>query len=171
VNPAAVSLRSIGRQVYAPSIGMRAILYGVPGTDNTAISNTLSSMFSAALVNLYTGNIEAGIRFYRDLLGFRETFRTPRDGRPEHIEFQLNGFTLGLGTVEAARRVHGVEASPGSPAMVLVVWTDDVDKAYREMVNAGVPSLRPPHDTGNNNRNALLRDPDGNLVEIVAKRS
>jgi len=25
------------------------------------------------------------------------------------------------------------------------------------------------HDTGNNNRNALLRDPDGNLVEIVAK--
>jgi lactoylglutathione lyase len=29
--------------------------------------------------------------------------------------------------------------------------------------------LQPPHETGNNNRNALLRDPDGNLVEIVAK--
>jgi lactoylglutathione lyase len=28
--------------------------------------------------------------------------------------------------------------------------------------------LQPPHDTGNNNRNALLRDPGGNLVEIVA---
>jgi len=26
------------------------------------------------------------------------------------------------------------------------------------------------HDTGNNNRNALLRDPDGNLVEIVSRR-
>ena len=26
-----------------------------------------------------------------------------------------------------------------------------------------------PHDTGNNNRNALLRNPDGNLVEIVSK--
>jgi lactoylglutathione lyase len=33
----------------------------------------------------------------------------------------------------------------------------------------GVPTLQPPHDTGNNNRNALLRDPDGNLVEIVGK--
>jgi len=55
--------------------------------------------------------------------------------------------------------------------MVLAVWTDDVDKAYRELLDAGVPSLQPPHDTGNNNRNALLRDPDGNLVEIVAKRS
>jgi lactoylglutathione lyase len=128
-------------------------------------------MFVTALVNLYTGDIETGLRFYRDLLGFEETFRTPREGTPEHVELKLNGFTIGLGTVEAARRVHGVEAAPGSPAMVLVVWTDDVDKSYGELVAAGVPAVQPPHDTGNNNRNALLRDPDGNLVEIVAKRS
>jgi lactoylglutathione lyase len=128
-------------------------------------------MFVTALVNLYTRDIEVGLRFYRDLLGFEETFRTPREGTPEHVELKLNGFTIGLGTVETARRVHGVEAAPGSPAMVLVVWTDDVDKSYGELVAAGVPAVQPPHDTGNNNRNALLRDPDGNLVEIVAKRS
>ena len=132
---------------------------------------TLLGMFATPLVNLYTNDIEAGLRFYRDRLGFEETFRTPRDGTPTHVELRLNGFTLGLGTVEAARRVHGVEAAPGTPAMVLVVWTDDVDEAYRELVAAGVPAVQPPHDTGNNNRNALLRDPDGNLVEIVAKRS
>lgn len=28
-----------------------------------------------------------------------------------------------------------------------------------------------PHDAGNNNRNAVVRDPDGTLVELVAKRS
>lgn len=128
-------------------------------------------MFSTPLVNLYTNDIEAGLRFYRDLLGFEETFRTPRDGTPEHVELKLDGFLIGLGTVEAARRVHGVEATPGHPAMVLVVWTDDVDAAYRELTAAGAPSVQPPHDTGNSNRNALLRDPDGNLVEIVAKRS
>jgi lactoylglutathione lyase len=128
-------------------------------------------MFITALVNLYTRDIEAGLRFYRDLLGFAETFRTPTEGIPEHVELQLNGFTIGLGTVEAASRVHGIEAAPGSPAMVLVVWSDDVDKACAELSAAGVPVLQPPHDTGNNNRNALLRDPDGNLVEIVAKRS
>jgi len=55
--------------------------------------------------------------------------------------------------------------------MVLVVWTDDVDSACEALAAAGVPVLRPPHNTGNNNRNALLRDPDGNLVEIVAKVS
>ncbi|QNE20390.1 VOC family protein [Kribbella qitaiheensis] len=79
--------------------------------------------------------------------------------------------TLVLGTVEAAKRAHGIDASPGSPAMVLAIWTDDVDTAYAELLAAGVPPLRPPHDTGNNNRNALLRDPDGNLVEIVSKLS
>jgi len=54
--------------------------------------------------------------------------------------------------------------------MVLVVWTDDVDKSFELLTSVGTPVVQPPHDTGNGNRNALLRDPDGNLVEIVAKR-
>jgi lactoylglutathione lyase len=126
-------------------------------------------MFVTAFVNLYTSDIEAGLRFYRDLLGFTETFRTPAVGIPEHVELTLSGFGLGLGTVEAAKRVHGVDASPGSPAMVVVVWTEDVDHAFEQLTSAGTPVVQPPHNTGNNNRNALLRDPDGNLVEIVAK--
>jgi len=130
-------------------------------------------MFSSALVNLYTRDIEAALRFYRDLLSGEETFRTPTEGVPEHVELRLtdDGFTLGLGTVEAAQRVHGVSPAPGSPAMALVLWTTDVDQAFAALSAAGVPVLQPPHDTGNNNRNALLRDPDGNLVEIVSKVS
>jgi lactoylglutathione lyase len=126
-------------------------------------------VFSTGFVNLYTGDIEAGLAFYRDLLGFEETFRTPSAGIPEHVELTLNGFNLGLGTVEAAKRVHGVDASPGSPAIVVVVWTDDVDEAFAQLVSAGTPIVQPPHNTGNNNRNALLRDPDGTLVEVVSK--
>ena len=126
-------------------------------------------MFVNGFVNLYTRDIEAGILFYRDLLGFEETFRTPTEGTPEHVEFALNGFSVGLGTVEAARRVHGVDASPGSPAMVVVVWTDDVDHAFADLSAAGTPVVQQPHSTGNN-RSALLRDPDGNLVEIVSKQ-
>jgi lactoylglutathione lyase len=126
-------------------------------------------VYSTGFVNLYTADIEAGLRFYRDLLGFEETFRTPKEGVPEHVELTLNGFSLGLGTVEAARRVHGVVASPGTPAMVVVVWADDVDLAFDHLRSAGVPVVQTPHDVGNSNRNALLRDPDGNLVEIVSK--
>ena len=126
-------------------------------------------MFTDAFVNLYTRDIEASLRFYRDLLGFTETFRTPTQGLPEHVELTLDGFGLGLGTVEAARRVHGVDAAPGSPAMVIVVWTSDVEHAFERLTASGTPVVQPPHDTGSHNRNALLRDPDGNLVEIVAR--
>jgi catechol 2,3-dioxygenase-like lactoylglutathione lyase family enzyme len=40
------------------------------------------SVFTTGFVNLYTRDIEVGLRFYRDLLGFEETFRTPAEGRP-----------------------------------------------------------------------------------------
>ncbi len=127
-------------------------------------------MFVSPMANLYTNDIEAGLVFYRDLLGFAETFRTPLEGIPTHVELRLDGFTLALSSAEAAREVHGVEAAPGSPAMALVVWTYDLDEAYQKLAAAGTPTVQTPHDSSNNNRSALLRDPDGNLVEIVAKR-
>ena len=95
-------------------------------------------MFVNGFVNLYTRDIEAGLLFYRDLLGFEETFRTPTSGTPEHVELTLNGFSVGLGTVAAAKRVHGVDASPGSPAMVVVVWTDDADHAFADLIVAAL---------------------------------
>src|SRR5260370_42343711 len=101
-------------------------------------------MFVTGLVNLYTRDIEAGLRFYRDLLGFTETFRTPAEGIPAHVELRLDGFTVGLGTVEAAREVHGVAATPGSTAMVLVVSGDDVGKALAGLVPAGGRVGQPP---------------------------
>ncbi|GAA0575951.1 VOC family protein [Paractinoplanes ferrugineus] len=126
-------------------------------------------MLADGLVNVYTRDIEAAIRFYRDLLGLAERFRTPTEGAPEHVEFRAGGFTLGLGSVEAARRVHGIDAEPGRPAMALVFWTDEVDREFARLVAAGVPVVIAPHDAGNDNRSAVVRDPDGNLVEIVAK--
>ena len=77
-------------------------------------------MITSGLVTLYTHDMPAAIRFYGELLGLRETFRTPREGTPQHIEFAAGGFTIGLGTVEAARRAHGVDATPGAPAMAVV---------------------------------------------------
>jgi lactoylglutathione lyase len=69
-------------------------------------------VFTTGFVNLYTRDIEAALRFYRDTLGFAETFRTPREGTPTHVELKLEGFLIGLGTVEAARRVHGSTPRP-----------------------------------------------------------
>ncbi len=127
-------------------------------------------MLSSGFVNLFTNHIEEAIRFYCELLGFEETYRTPREGAPEHAEFRINGFALGLGTVEAARRVHGVEPEPGRASGAIVLWCDDVDALFQRLVGANAPVVQTPHDMGSSNRNAMVRDPDGNLVEIVSKR-
>ena len=127
--------------------------------------------YFSPMVNVYTRDLSAALAFYGGLLGFEETFRAPDPDAPEHVELRLDGVTLALSTAEAAERVHGLEASPGSHGFQLVVWTTDLDTAYDALVAAGAPSHTPPHDTGNGNRNAVVRDPDGNLVELVAKRS
>ncbi len=127
--------------------------------------------YFSPMVNVYTRDLSAALAFYGGLLGFEESFRAPDPDAPEHVELRLDGVTLALSTAEAAERVHGLEASPGSHGFQLVVWTTDLDTAYDALVAAGAPSHTPPHDTGNGNRNAVVRDPDGNLVELVAKRS
>ena len=72
-------------------------------------------MLRAPQVNFYVEDIEAAADFYRGLLGFTETFRTPRQGTPIHVELRLDGFTLGLATVESLREVHGVTVGTGPP--------------------------------------------------------
>ena len=126
--------------------------------------------YFSPMVNVYTRDLTAALAFYRDGLGFVETFRAPDPEAPDHVELRLDGVTLAVSTAEAAERVHGLEAVPGSHGFQLVLWTTDVDTAYDALVAAGVPSHTPPHDTGNGNRTAGVRDPDGNLVELVAKR-
>jgi lactoylglutathione lyase len=126
--------------------------------------------YSSPMVNIFTRELPEALAFYGGLLGFVETFRAPDPDSPDHVELRLDGVTIALSTAEAAARVHGIEASPGSRGFQLVVWTDDVDTAYVALVAAGVPGMEPPHDSGNNNRNALVHDPDGNLVELVMKR-
>lgn len=125
-------------------------------------------MFSSGLVNIYTADIEAAVAFYGATLGLTETFRTPAHGAPAHVEFAAGGFTIGLGTVEAARAAHGVDPAPGSPAFALVLWCADVDATVGAL-DPSVPSAQPAHDTGNGNRAALIHDPDGTLIELVSK--
>ena len=125
-------------------------------------------MFENGFVNIYTADLERSLTFYKEILGFRETFRTPVD-RPDHVELTLNGTAVALSTIAAAKSHQGIEAAPGAPAMCLVLWTQDLDRAYSHLVESGAAVVARPHDTGNNNRNASVRDPDGNLLEIVAK--
>ena len=126
-------------------------------------------MFETPQVNFYVEDVEMSAGFYRESFGFTETFRTPADGPPIHIELRLGGFTLGFASVDSLREVHGITVSPGPPGAEVVVWTDDVDQAYAALAARQVRTLSAPHDFLGKLRAAWVADPDGNPVQIVMR--
>ena len=122
-------------------------------------------------LNFYVRDVVRAVHFYTDLLGFTETFRTPKDGTPVHVEMRLGQLTLGIASIDAALVDHGLVLNPGSPSAELVVWTDDTDEAYVTLTEKGVVSLSAPHDFLQSLRSAWVADPEGNPIQIVAHRA
>jgi glyoxylase I family protein len=127
--------------------------------------------FQSPQINLYVADLEASVRFYRDLLGFAETFRAHEDGAAVHVELRLDGFTLGVADASAAARMHGLTPGSGHPQAELVVWTDDVDAAFSALSDGGATAISEPHDFLDSLRSAWVADPDGNPVQLVMRRA
>lgn len=129
-------------------------------------------MFTSPQVNIYSEDVVRAVEFYR-ALGFAETFRTPREGTPIHVELVLDGFKIGIASVASAVADHGLDLDLGKPGrgMEIVLWTDDTDKAYARLIAAGARALSEPHDWLGSLRVAWVADLDENPIELVQRRS
>ena len=94
VSEAALTLATVATEATGPA---SAFASGGEAMMHADTGASFVTVFATGFVNLYTGDIEAGLYFYRDILGFKETFRTPTEGTPTHVELVLNGFALGAG--------------------------------------------------------------------------
>ncbi|HST64671.1 MAG TPA: VOC family protein [Mycobacteriales bacterium] len=121
-------------------------------------------MFRDVLTTLYCADLDASLRFYRDRLGFRESFRYPREGLPLHVELRLGGAVIALSTLDAIA-AYGLPASRGEP-FELAVGAADTDAAVAALRAAGVPVRVEPMVAPNGQRVAYVADPDGNRVRI-----
>jgi predicted enzyme related to lactoylglutathione lyase len=126
--------------------------------------------FKAPMINLYSRDLSRAVAFYSEL-GFVETFRTPVSGEPVHIELTLDGFTLGIATMEAAKEQHGLRPGGEGRGIEIVLWTDDADAAVNALVAKGAPLLSPAHDFLDGKlRSGWIADPDGNPIQLVQRR-
>jgi catechol 2,3-dioxygenase-like lactoylglutathione lyase family enzyme len=126
--------------------------------------------FRSPLINLYSRDLPRARAFYSQL-GFVETFRAPASGEPTHIQLALDGFTLGIATVEAAREHHGLRPEGEGRRIEIVLWTDDTDAALHALVANGAPLLSSPHDFLEGKlRAAWIADPDGNPIQLVQRK-
>jgi hypothetical protein len=131
---------------------------------------TVRGVFRSPAINVYSHDVLRLVGFYASL-GFRETFRTPKEGGPDHVELVLDGFTIGIASVEAAIRDHGLSPELGGRPVEIVLWTGDTDAAYARLTAGGAPSLSAPHDWLSDLRLAWVADPDGNPVQLVQRRA
>lgn len=126
------------------------------------------ALLKDGLVSIYSQNIEASIEFYMGILGMQETYRFPKEGAPEHVEFRAGATTVAVSS-PAALVAHGMpEPSPGHPFQ-LGFHTDDVDELIENLRSKGVPILREPFDIPAGNRLAYFTDPDGTWISVYHK--
>ena len=126
-------------------------------------------MTKSVMPNLYTADVERAVAFYRDQLGGKQTFRTPAEGRPSHVELSLGDVTIAVSSRDAVVG-EGLPAPTAGHPMELVVWVDSTDETVASLRAAGAPVLIEPysgHVSGL--RRAYVADPDGNWLALVSE--
>lgn len=109
---------------------------------------------------IWSEDLNALLPFYRDTLGLAVRVQIPgfvvfgEEGRP----------ALALGTHS---EVRGKNADPARHMVGLL--TDDVTKDSKRLQEAGVAFVEDPTDYGNF-RIATLKDPEGNLIQLLEPR-
>ena len=126
--------------------------------------------FMSVMPNLYTADMERAVGFYRDLLGGTQTFRTPAEGIPVHVELRIGDVIIALSRREAVPRQGLPEPAAGNP-MELVVGCDSTDEAIAALRAAGTPVLVEPHSHPSGHRRAYVADPDGNWIALASKET
>ena len=130
----------------------------------------MTNRFTNPAINYYVENVEVTAKFYIEHFGFLETFRTPKQGAPVHVEITLGSFVLGIESNEAGQTMHGLPLGPGGfPRAELVLRTENVDESYAMLMEKGVVSIHAPHNLLPSLRVAWVMDPDGNPVRIVTR--
>lgn len=127
------------------------------------------SKFTDPMTNLFVKDVSLCEKFYIENFGFIETFRDKQSGIPDHVELKLDNFLLAISSIDAARTIHNFNVETGLFKGELVFWTENVDQAYKNLLEGGATTIEEPHDFRGTLRPARIADPDGTFITIVSK--
>ena len=123
----------------------------------------------SAVLTIYCEDIAKGIDFYGRILGLPETYRFPRSGEPEHMEFRVGQATIAVSSA-AGLQTHGMPpATPGHP-FEIGLETDDVDATLNALRAEGVTIIKEPEMSPAGIRYAYIADPDGTWISLYQAR-
>ncbi len=112
-------------------------------------------------VILYVSDLDASVRFYRDVAGLPHQFTDAG-----YAEFGTGDTRLAVYERRRAEWLTGQPVHPG-PAGEIVLVVDDVDAFAEALRDRGVPLLSEPADRPWGHRTLHVADPDGFVVEFA----
>jgi uncharacterized glyoxalase superfamily protein PhnB len=126
---------------------------------------TNPSTMTFASVRLVTRDLDRLVAFYTRLTGVAATRLAP-----EFAEVRVAGAVLAICTEGTIQRFNaGAAIAAANRSAILELQVDDVDEVRRRLGDAPIEHVMPPTDQPWGNRSMLLRDPDGNLVNIFSR--
>lgn len=113
-------------------------------------------------IRIITGDIRRLVGFYENVLGFKPTWFTE-----EFAELPTPGGTIAIGSENTMVLFgKGAARSGDNHSVIIEFLVQDVDGDYERM-NPFLPEIiQEPTTMPWGNRSLLLRDPDGNLVNL-----
>ncbi|RQH08315.1 VOC family protein [Paraburkholderia dinghuensis] len=118
-----------------------------------------------ASVRVVTRDIDGLVEFYQRLFGI-EAVR-PADG---FAEMRLEGATLAISSERLIELFNvGAATAAANQSAILEFEVEDVDAVFERMNASGTNIVMPATLMPWGNRSLLLRDPDGNLVNIFSR--
>jgi glyoxylase I family protein len=116
-------------------------------------------------VEIVTGNIEATLNFYQNILGFRLKERLKMNmGALLEIVFITLGDTM-LEVISAKDPAPATTNPMQSGYRIMAIEVEDIDKAVEFLKSKGVIISRPPMDLGDSKRGEML-DNNGFTIEL-----
>ncbi len=118
-----------------------------------------------ASVRLVTHDLDRLAAFYGKLTGVEATRLAP-----DFAEIRLEGAILALSTEKAVKQFNaGAAVAAENRSAIVELQVDDVDGLYARMKDARQDFVMAPTTQPWGNRSTLLRDPDGNLINVFAR--
>jgi uncharacterized glyoxalase superfamily protein PhnB len=118
-----------------------------------------------ASVRLVTNNLDSLVSFYTMLTGAAAS-RLAED----FAEVRLDGAIVAIGTERSIKQFNvGAATAAANRSAILEFEVDDVDGVRARLSDAPVDYVMAPTNQPWGNRSMLLRDPDGNLINIFSR--
>ena len=135
-------------------------------------------------IGVVVSDVEKAAKFYTQALGFTETGSfdvaaqmASDTGLTDSKPFKVRTFTLGkeptatnlkIMQIAGAKAVDNQYLSSSLGFRYLTVFVGDLGKTVERLKQNGITPVKPPYRLGSgNNHLALVKDPDGNIIELI----